>query len=413
MLLVTAAPFSATLDAQITRHPTGVNVNATNVTSVFITFGNLGGKVPVEASWCGEVEPAMPAIGERCAASTLYGRLPIRYDRSQSSGANGLTDIMTIPASVARRAYQAAVQGEDSRFYYVRRFVDPRGGPDEYVVVTCRLTDGGARTPFSLADVRLAFASGDPVLSAPVGETLPEFSSEVHYTGTGRLRGRWEIVQPGEMLPGDGDLLTEATLPAEQRRTQRRYPEIQRFDVFLPPGGPFTLEGPPPEKLPTDAPGMYLVLLRIEASADKEADSNLGSAGAGSGIVAAGGVAGFTLPPLRYFVGETETVGTASDAFTLLSPADDTPLAAGATIFRWRAHPQASFTRIEIATATDSVLVEAILPREVQAYSAPPLPRLIARAARWRAVALTANGRVIQSTPWRAVRRPPNQGEIR
>jgi hypothetical protein len=160
MLLVTAAPLTATLDAQITRHPTGVNVNATNVTSVFITFGNLGGKIPVDASWCGEVESATPAIGERCAASTLYGRLPIRYDRSQSSGANGLTDIMTIPASVARRAYQAAVQGEDSRFYYVRRFVDPRGGPDEYVVVTCRLTDGGARTPFSLADVRLVFASG-------------------------------------------------------------------------------------------------------------------------------------------------------------------------------------------------------------------------------------------------------------
>jgi hypothetical protein len=227
------------------------------------------------------------------------------------------------------------------------------------------------------------------------------------------LRGRWEIVQPGEMLPGDGDLLTEATLPAEQRRTQRRYTEIQRFDVFLPPGGPFTLEGPAPEKLPTDAPGMYLVLLRIEASDDKEADSNLGSAGAGSGIVAAGGVAGFPLPTLRYFVGETETVGTASDAFTLVSPAEDTPLASGTAIFRWRAHPYASFTRIEIATDTDSVLVEAILSRGVQAYSAPPLPSLIARAARWRAVALTANGRVIQSTPWRAVRRPPNQGEIR
>jgi hypothetical protein len=320
---------------------------------------------------------------------------------------------MTIPASVARRAYQAAAQGEDSRFYYVRRVVDPRGGPDEYVVVTCRLTDGGARTPFSLVDVRLAFASGDPVLSAPVGEALPGLSAEVHYSGTGRLRGRWEIVRPGEVLPGDGDLLTEATLPAEQRRSQRRYTEIQRFDVFLPPGGPFSLEGPPPEKLPTDEPGMYLVLLRIEASDDKEADSNLVSAGAGSGIVAAGGVAGFPLPPLRYFVGETAAVGTASDAFTLLSPAEDTPLHAGATIFRWRAHPQSSFTRIEIAADTDSVLMEAVLQRGVQAYRAPPLTQVITHAVRWRAVALSANGRVIQSTPWRALRRHSIQGGIR
>ena len=62
-LLVASVTFAPTLDAQITRHPTGVNVNATNVTSVFITFGNLGGKVPVEATWCGEVESATSAIG--------------------------------------------------------------------------------------------------------------------------------------------------------------------------------------------------------------------------------------------------------------------------------------------------------------------------------------------------------------
>ncbi|MGQ0639583.1 MAG: hypothetical protein ACT4P6_02265 [Gemmatimonadaceae bacterium] len=29
------------------------------------------------------------------------------------------------------------------------------GAPDEYVAVTCRLTGGGARSPFSLTDVRV------------------------------------------------------------------------------------------------------------------------------------------------------------------------------------------------------------------------------------------------------------------
>lgn len=396
------------VSAQITRHPTGVNVNATNATSVFITFGNLNGKVPVEATWCGEIEPAAPAIGDRCVASTLYGRLPIRYDRLRASGVGvgGLTDVMTIPASVARRAYQAAARGEDSRFYYVRRFADPRGGPDEFVVVTCRLTDGGARTPFALSEVRLAFATGDPVLAAPLGESLPELSAEIHYNGTGRLRGRWELVRPGEQLPDANDLLTEATLPAEQRRTQRRYTELQRFDVFLPPGGPFTLEGPSSEQLPSDAPGMHLVLLRIEASDDKEGESNLGSAGTGNGIVAAGGVAGFAIPPLRYYVGEVDAVGTAFDAFSLLSPADDAPTGARPISFRWRAHPRAAFTRIELAGAGDSLLVEAIIPRGTDRYDAPTVLLSRARVTRWRAVALSANGRAIQFTPWRRLGAP-------
>jgi len=43
-----------------------------------------------------------------------------------------------------------------------RRFVHGAGlGPDQYVAVTCRLTDGGARTPFALLDVRLA-SNGEP-----------------------------------------------------------------------------------------------------------------------------------------------------------------------------------------------------------------------------------------------------------
>ncbi len=409
------APRGARLGAQITRHPTGVNVNATNATSVFLTFGNLNGKIPVEASWCGELESAAPSIGERCVASTLFGRLPVRYDRSRPSGVggNGLTDVMTIPVAVARRAYQSAARGEDSRFYYVRRFVDPRGGPDEFVVVTCRLTDGGARTPFALSEVRLAFATGDPQLATPLAEELPSLSAEIHYNGTGRLRGRWELVRPGEELPGADDLLTEATLPIEQRRAQRRFTELQRFDVFLPPGGPYTLEGPPPERLPADAPGLYLVLLRIEATDDKEGDSNLGSAGTGTGVVTAGGVAGFPIPPLRYVVGEVETVGTSSDAFALLAPVDGASIAGRLTSFRWRAHPGSAYTRIEIAGPGDSTLVEAILHRTTDAYVTPTLLLTRAAATRWRAVALSANGRALQSTPWRSLQSPTSTGASR
>ena len=42
------------------------------------------------------------------------------------------------------------------------------------------------------------------------------------------------------------DLLTEGTLPPELRGTQRRWTELERFNVFLPPTGEATFDGPDP-----------------------------------------------------------------------------------------------------------------------------------------------------------------------
>ena len=280
--------------AQIQRDPNGVNVNASGPTSVFITFGNLDGKVPVEATWCGELIPADPDIGMKCDPATIFGSLPLRYDLGRSSGQDGFTDVMTIPASVARRAYQAAADGATSSFFYVRRFVDPEGGPDEYVFVTCRMAGGGARVPFALLDVTLAFDTEDLVLALEAGESPPPIAARIQFNGTGRLTGRWEVVLPGEEPPSAQDLLTEASLPAELRGTQRRYTELERFNVFLPPVGEFVLEGPDVTRLPTHLDGLYLVLLRIEATDDKEADSSLDRAQAGTGIVHSGAVASTT-----------------------------------------------------------------------------------------------------------------------
>src|SRR4051794_37966657 len=94
--------------AQIRVNPTGVNVNAQGATSVFLTFGGLGTSyVAAEGMWCGALLPAAPDAGSKCAPSTIFGRLPGRYDLSRTSGGS-FTDIMSIPPSVSRRAYQAA-----------------------------------------------------------------------------------------------------------------------------------------------------------------------------------------------------------------------------------------------------------------------------------------------------------------
>ena len=126
--------------AQIRVNPTGVSVNAMAPTTVFLTFGGITAHVPVEAFWCGEIIPAtLPDRGNRCDPATLYGRLPLRLDLSRLNATGTLTDIMSIPASVARRAYQDAERGQRGTFFYVRRFASTTGGADDHVAKFFRI----------------------------------------------------------------------------------------------------------------------------------------------------------------------------------------------------------------------------------------------------------------------------------
>jgi hypothetical protein len=314
---------------------------------------------------------------------------------------------MSIPPSVARRAYQAAETGKKSSFFYVRRFRNPATGQEQYVAVTCRLAGGGARVPFSLVDVSVKFNVETPILFIKPGEGLPQLSAQIFYNGTGRLKGRWEIVRPGEEVPSERDLLTEATLPVEERGTQRRYTELERFNIFLPPTGQYLLRGPDVSRIATTTEGVYLILLRIEASDDKEGDSNLGAAGAGAGIVHAGAVAGFPMPPLRYVVGAGSSELSAaerSSQLTAVSPIADAALGADAPIdFSWiEAGARSAFYRVEIRNPAGEEILAAIVPRGPGLYRAPSWIREQAGASlRWRVVALDLLGREVSRTEWR------------
>ena len=293
-------------------NPNGVNVRSSGSTSVFLTFQNLApNEDSQESFFCGELIAPLPANHvfdfNPCNPATIFGRLPNRLDRSQLSGTGGrrnLTDIMTIPSSVTRRAFQAAQSGSASQFFYVRRF-----SSGQFAVVTCRMAGGGARSPLALTDVRIGFLNGqdelilDPVYPVTQGATLPPFGARIKYNGTGRLKGRWEVVQPGDNTPTEFDLLTAATLPAEERSLQRRYTVLERFDVYLTPVGEVFLPGPRTLQPPTEAGGLHLVLLRIEASDARDSRSNTGN----GLVVNAGGVAGFPMLALRYFIGAADS----------------------------------------------------------------------------------------------------------
>ncbi len=412
ILLFACTAATAFAQGAIRVNPTSVNVYSQGATTVFLTYGGLGDYRPAETAWCGDVQPAATGVGFVCAPGTIYGTLPRRFDISRRSGNNGYTDIVSVPASVARKAYQAAARGEDSQFYYVRRFVSDSGGPDQFVAVTMRLSGNGAGAPFSLTDVQLDFGAGkgpraagqEPLaLFIEPGAKAPPVRAEIKYTGTGRLRGRWEVVRPGDPQPESRDLLTEGSLPVEERGSQQRYTQLSRFNVFLPPVGRYTLQGPDPARLPRDVAGQYLILLRVEASDDRENISDLSAVGAGAGAAAGGAAAGFPLPVLRYVVGGGDNARNASTAnsFEQLLPRDGVTIPANQPIdFAWGAAPQAAFYRLEIEDENGNPILSAMLKSTVRNYRAPSWlkSKVTAGNLRWRVVAMDRAGQSVGET---------------
>ncbi|HEY8461003.1 MAG TPA: hypothetical protein VIM99_11515 [Blastocatellia bacterium] len=219
------------------------------------------------------------------------------------------------------------------------------------------------------------------------------------------MKGRWEVVAPGDEPPTDFDLLPEGSLPFEQRGQQRRYTQLGRFNVFLPPVGRFTLEGPDPERLPRNIEGAYLILLRIEASDDKEGDSDLSAVGVGPVIAHSGGLSGFALPVLRYFVGAPES--QAVTPLALISPSEGATVnGAQSPLFTWMENQPGAFARLEVTDRNEKPLLNSMLPAGTMHYRAPSWLRdkVVDGNLRWRVVMFDQAGQRIAATPWREFR---------
>lgn len=389
--------FSAVMSAQVTVSPDNITAYSQGATSAYLTFNNVSNLTPADATWCGSLVPAAPDLGFRCDPTTVFGVLPARYDQSRLIGSR-YTDIMSITPVVARRAYTDATNGNDSRFFYVRRFASTNGGPDQYIPVTIRLSGNGAGVPFSLTGVKLNWQGGEKVVPFIKPEDrLPTISAEIRYTGTGRLKGRWEIVRPGEELPKGRDLLSEAALPIEERGTQRRYTLLNRFNVNLPPGGRYTLPGPENWRIDKTVEGMYLILFRVEASDASDSVSNIGSRS-----IATGAVAGFEMPTLRYYVGNSSNV----DAEPITQRANVTESAALPITLKWKAVPDAKLYRLEIEDSEGSKLFSAIVLPTTNEYQLPSFIRelVTAKSLKWRVVAIGPDRKTLDESPFGPVK---------
>lgn len=300
-------------------NPTGVNVRSQGPTSVFLTFQGTSGQTSTSAFWCARVVPGVSGGSvvpfNPCLPGSLLGSLPSQFNLARSSGSagvNNLTDIMTIPETIARKAYQ-----QGGGFFYIRKFSG--AGGDQYAVVTCRLGLGGARSPLSVMNLELRFEGQDltqPVTSFSSTKEIRPFSALVKYNGSGRLIGQWEIVQPGDPTPTAFDLLPAASLPLEQRSQQTAYRVLAPFDIYLPPTGSAVINGPDPQLLNTGVGGDYRILFRLSASPASDSFSQTGQQ-----VVAAGGVSGFSFPFLRYYVGGPSPADGASGSAVNRQPA--------------------------------------------------------------------------------------------
>jgi hypothetical protein len=379
----------------ISVSPAEARVYSQGATSALLTYSNLGPRLPAEATFCGALISTAPGLGMKCDPSAIFGRLPQRYNQSRLSRNNTFTDIMSVTTAVARLAYLDALCGSTGIFFYVRRFAGPAGIGDQYVPVTLRLGGNGASVPFSITNVRLLWDGGKATVPfVKSGERLPRITAEIFYTGSGRLVGRWELVKPGEALPSERDLLSEAALPVEERGTQRRFSELKRFNVFLLSNGSTTIPGPENWRIENTVNGMYLLLFRLEAAPD--------------GLN--GAVAGFAMPVLRYYVG---TGGVAqNDQFNAadnsLAPADQASFIASESILStWPQVPQAKYYRLVFENLTDAVVFSAVLTRDSRSYRAPSwlLGQPGNNILHWRVLAFDAGGALLNETPRRTLRR--------
>ena len=422
--------FSFDSTAVTGRHPTGVNVNSNGPTTVVITFHQLEpNEQPVDAFWCGNVTSTGVVVGTNpCVQGTLLGHLPRKLDLSRvegdsslgagtdlvsggSSSTRNMTDVMSIPTPVIRRAYQLAQGGASSEFFYVRQFSN--NGINTYVTVTCRMAGGGARTPLALTKVALDFDNSQTrkaITLVKQSETLAPFSAQIDYNGAGLLKGRWEVVMPGEVEPSRFDLLSEASLSISDRPLQKRYRLVSRFQKFLSPTGKTVIPGPDPRLLPTTEKGLYQILLRIEASNDK--DSNTDTL---SGVVSTGGAAGFAMPTLKYFVGTTNELdqNKTYPPISLLLPQNNQRLNQQQLQFSWfemQDTSEVAIYKIEFyaADGDNKLLTSALLKPGKSKYKPPTnLIKKLNSTFHWRVLAINSEGKVLSSSQLRKLSTNP------
>lgn len=132
------------------------------------------------------------------------------------------------------------------------------GGPTVAGSINDALVFSGVRASFGDRVGGLTF------LNLRASQDIPKFNASLFYSGSGQLKARWEVIQPGDADPNDFDLVPEDGLTLTQRVQRHTYTLIDRASGYLLPMGSHQLMGPDPTRLPKSRLGTYRILLRLE-----------------------------------------------------------------------------------------------------------------------------------------------------
>jgi hypothetical protein len=394
------SPAPSTISALSSVTPLQVALTSGGRTSRLLTYNFVGSSsAPVGSFVCSQLianAPSGATTSNPCAPGAQSFALAIEASgfsaQPISAGRSRATESVLFPEAFARLSSALAQQTGNSSLYFIRQFQN-----GSFAVVQLQAVGSTLASPLTLTDVQLAFRTGrgrQPTVSLSPGEAVPLSFADIYYSGSGTLRGRWEVVEPGLAVPERSDLVPEASLTRSERGLQRRYKLIERFEYALGPTGHFVLPGPDPARLPVRQSGGYLVLLRIEAV----------PAGTNGGVFAEHGAAPFSLPVLIYQVG-VGIDGSTALAARFVDLIDVAP--SRVPTLAWRGIPEAASWRVELADASGAIVGSKFLRREETRYGLTGVlaQRTRDKAVRWRVQAFDAGRRPIGRSEWKDLTR--------
>ncbi len=355
--------------------------------------------VKINAAWlCRDIQGDVANLGIARLGNPCRGDPPqvLPLPPGPAPAAVAAAAGVTINVSINAQALAAAAGNQVARPRAVYLVLLASGGAPQPYFLALRIALAEAQRGPDVSEMRLRFMGpGGQQASGwfQRGQALPAVEALLRFKGSGLLRARWEVVQPGDPEPTELDLTPETRLSLAERARQHRWRLLQTVQVFVSATGITRLPGPDPKLLPNDRYGNYSLLLRLEPS------QALDGASITSTLL--------VLPVLRYTIGATSAallVHETPGPIQVLAPQglvfSDRPL-----IFTWQARDDIRLYRVELEADGRLVFAARVLPdpqAAVQRFAAPALAHALwaGGALRWRVVSVGADGGAVSRSPW-------------
>ncbi len=339
-----AAPAGAA-DCTPTVTPLGGNVVVTRASVIAATW-NVGTAANQCSSAFGLFSTCAPSNNptdpDRCGAAgfdlspsdpRVIGQVSFPLITVGRGARQFVPETLLIPAETSLRALKLGL----THFFYGRIWNNfGQNIPNAPGQITCRLSTS-AFGIFSIGRIEIYFSAGRNDILVRKGTQGLKAYADILFNGTGTLRARWLVAEPGARIPAAAQSTARQTFVPDNIFRPDDWRILSYVEKTVTFGDRIVLESPEFPSLPTFITGQHLV--RLEILQDRQTDAQVG----------------IQLPVARYYV-EGDRVGfqvtRAGTPVRLSAPADGAQLAqAPPPTFSWFAVPGSAQYRVEIYEA--------------------------------------------------------------